>query len=46
MLSVTIKSQVRMKVTAMKNNSDPEMGKFILYERHSQAAELPVASLL
>lgn len=30
----------------MKNNSDPEMGKFILYERYSQAAVLHVASLL
>lgn len=45
MLSVIIKSQVRVKVTAMKNNSDPEMGKFILYERYSQAAMLHVISL-
>lgn len=44
MLSVIIKSQVRVKVTAMKNNSDPEMGKFILYESYSQAAMLHVVS--
>lgn len=35
MLSVIIKSQVRMKVTAMKDNRDTEMGEFILYERYS-----------
>lgn len=45
MLSVVIKSQVRIKVTARKNDSDTETEKFILYERYSQAAVLHVASL-
>lgn len=45
MLSVMIISQVRMKVTATKNNSDTEMGKFTLHGIYSQGAVLHVASL-